>query len=76
MDKIFTDSVAEEGDYYEGDMILKRGSLKVTAPNYYRWPNGIVPYEIEGTFSKQVCTLFSDIFGTNWFSPIKPQVTW
>ena len=52
MDTNLTDFQGEEGDYYEGDMIFKRGSLKNTQLNHYRWPNGIVPYVIEGSFCK------------------------
>ena len=46
----------EEGSYYEGDMILPVGKIgKVTINNLaQRWTNGIVPYVIEGGFSKQI----------------------
>ena len=48
----------EEGVHYEGDMIFPDGSSKVAISNpAARWPNGVVPYVIEGIwpfgFSKQ-----------------------
>ena len=49
----FTANLEEEGSHYEGDMILPIGSSKVTINNLaQRWPNGQVPYVIEGSFSK------------------------
>ena len=46
----------EEGSYFEGDMILPVGKIgKVTINNLaQRWTNGIVPYVIEGSFSKDL----------------------
>ena len=46
----------EEGSYFEGDMILPVGKIgKVTINNLaQRWTNGIVPYVIEGGFSKKI----------------------
>ena len=75
MDAKTTDFHGEEGDYYEGDMIIQR--RKVTAPDHYRWPNGSVPYEVEGSFSKQLCRKFIPCtFVPYWFSPFQPQVSW
>ena len=43
----------EEGDYFEGDMILPSDVAKNHINNAIRrWPGGIVPYVIEGTFGK------------------------
>ena len=51
--KPLTANLEEEGRHYEGDMILPVGSSKVTINNLaQRWPNGQVPYVIEGSFSK------------------------
>ena len=42
-------NLEEEGVHYEGDMILPDGSSKVAISNpAARWPNGVVPYVIEG----------------------------
>ena len=50
---IFAANLEEEGDHYEGDMILPEGSTKVTTNNpSRRWPNRVVPYTIEGSYSK------------------------
>ena len=51
-----TRNLEEEGSYFEGDMILPVGKIgKVTINNLaQRWTNGIVPYVIEGGFSKQI----------------------
>ena len=45
----------ELGEYFEGDIILTTGQEKNgLIDERYRWPNGIVPYEIrEEQFSKQ-----------------------
>ena len=41
--------------HYEGDMILPDGFSKVTTNNpAARWTNGVVPYVIEGSFSKKL----------------------
>ena len=43
----------ENGNYFEGDIILSSGAAKVHINNAARrWPSGTVPYVIEGTFSK------------------------
>ena len=43
----------EEGDYFEGDMILPLDSAKNHINSVAsRWPGGTVPYVIEGTFSE------------------------
>ena len=45
----------ENGDQFEGDIKINGGSSKafINDPNS-RWPNGVVPYVIEGSFSKQL----------------------
>ena len=43
----------EEGDFYEGDMILPEGEAKNHISDLARrWPNGVVPYVIDGGFSE------------------------
>ena len=43
----------EDGDFYEGDMILSAGETKNHISNLARrWPNGVVPYVIDGSFSE------------------------
>ena len=43
----------EEGDYFEGDMILPLDLAKNHInSDASRWPGGTVPYVIEGTFSE------------------------
>lgn len=43
----------ELGNYLEGDIMVTQGTARNGAkdPNL-RWPNGIIPYVIEGNFSK------------------------
>ena len=49
----FQVNLDEKGKHYQGDMILPRGSSKVTINNLaQRWTNRIVYYAIEGSFSK------------------------
>ena len=44
----------ETGDYFEGDIKLTGGSSKVfTNDPSERWPSGVVPYVIEGSFGKE-----------------------
>ena len=46
-------NLEEVGDYFEGDMILPEELTKVHTSNPARkWPSGVVPYVIEGSFSK------------------------
>ena len=41
------------GKYFEGDMIINHDTAKNHMNNAAtRWPNGVVPYVIEGTFSE------------------------
>ena len=44
----------ELGDYFEGDIVLAPGQEKNgMIDERYRWPNGVIPYEIrEEQFSK------------------------
>lgn len=43
----------ELGDYAEGDILFSTPTTKsALAPEYYRWPGGIVPYVITGYFSE------------------------
>ena len=49
----FSGSTEEEGDFYEGDMILPEGETKNHISNLVRrWPNGVLPYVIDGSFSE------------------------
>lgn len=41
----------EQGPYFEGDIILSEARNGVPLAGL-RWPKGIIPYEIEGKFSK------------------------
>ena len=45
------------GKYYEGDMILPDGESKATTLEAKRWPNGVVPYVIDGSCGKQLSYL-------------------
>ena len=46
-------NIEEEGEFFEGDMILPSDVAKNHINNaVYRWPGGTVPYVIEGTFSE------------------------
>ena len=45
----------EEGNYFEGDMILPSDVAKNHINNTAkRWPGGIVPFVDEGTFSEKI----------------------
>lgn len=46
----------ELGNYVEGDMVMRseRGRTALTSPTA-RWPDGIVPFEINGNF-RNMCT--------------------
>lgn len=52
----------ELGTYAEGDILMPKsiGRNGILAETY-RWPNGIVPFEIRGTFSKYIQFLFDYI---------------
>jgi hypothetical protein len=41
----------EQGPYLEGDIMLPESRNGVTSPSQL-WENGIVPYELAGSFSK------------------------
>ena len=46
-------NIWENGNHFEGDMILSSDAAKVHINNAaYRWPSGEVPYVIEGSFSE------------------------
>ena len=46
-------NLEELGDFFEGDMIRLEDLSKNHINNAaQRWPNGVVPYVIEGTFSE------------------------
>jgi hypothetical protein len=45
----------EQGNYFEGDIILnmdKRNGIRLPTK---RWPKGIIPFKVRGTFSKTRC---------------------
>lgn len=42
----------ERGHYLEGDLLIPVNSKNGIKPESYRWSNGIIPYEIRGSFSK------------------------
>ena len=49
----FAANLEELGDFFEGDMIRLEDLTKNHLNNAaYRWPNGVVPYVNEGTFSE------------------------
>ena len=49
----FTANPDETGDFYEGDIVLPESLSKVVTNNPSRkWPNGVLPYVFEGSFSK------------------------
>ena len=54
MSTFITANPEEEGVYYEGDIILPDGAAVKNHINNpaRRWPNGVVPYVIEGSFSE------------------------
>lgn len=42
----------EQGPYFEGDIVqMPEGRNGVTSPTLL-WKNGLIPYEIQGSFSK------------------------
>ncbi|KAK0162808.1 hypothetical protein PV327_006554 [Microctonus hyperodae] len=44
----------ELGSYAEGDILFSTPTMKTAlAPEYYRWPGGIVPYAITGYFTSE-----------------------
>ena len=50
---LFAANLEELGDFFEGDMILPEDFTKNHLNNaIQRWPNGEVPYVIEGSFSE------------------------
>ena len=50
---LFAANFEEKGNFFEGDMIRPQDLSKNHLNNaIQRWPNGEVPYVIEGTFSE------------------------
>lgn len=49
-----TNNPEEVGTYYQGDILMPRSMLgrNGVAADVYRWKDGVIPYEIKGTFSK------------------------
>lgn len=42
----------ERGPYLEGDLLIPLSSKNGIKSESFRWINGVVPYEIRGSFSK------------------------
>ncbi|CAF0998878.1 unnamed protein product [Brachionus calyciflorus] len=55
----------EEGDLFEGDIAgidLEKGALQIPTSSYGKWPNGVVPYEIDPIFPQaSIDTILSGI---------------
>lgn len=50
----------ELGNYLEGDIMVTESTTRNGAKDpKLRWPNGIIPYEIKGSFSKYLCESIS-----------------
>lgn len=48
----------ELGNYFEGDIILPHNGKNGLIKDVYRWPSGIVPFEIKGTFGIEIIYYF------------------
>lgn len=44
-------NLEEKGGYYQGDIMNRPDSKNGLIDERYRWPNGVVPYTIVGSFS-------------------------
>ena len=57
---LFAANLEELGNLYEGDMIRPQDMTRNHINSrVHRWPNGEVPYVIEGSFSKYSNTMFN-----------------
>lgn len=49
----------EEGDLFEGDIAgIEKGAAQIPTSSRVRWPNGVIPYEIDPIFGKKFKLFF------------------
>lgn len=49
-DRSSLENPEELGNYFEGDIILQQNGKNGLVKDVYRWYNGVIPFEIKGTF--------------------------
>lgn len=53
-DRSSLENPEELGSYFEGDIILQLNGKNGLVEEVFRWPNGVVPFEIKGTFGESL----------------------